>query len=303
MKINSTYVRWGIPTLGVAAALALVAWAGGPQQPTTGKQLAQDTVPAKRGKAIREANEKDLDKEIRQLEQAKENLKDVDWDKIQQSVDDAVKNIDFSKIQEQIDEAMKHVDMEKINRQVEASLKSIDFEKIQEQVNESLKNVDTYIDKEEIKKELDEARKEVEKELKNSKEWKKDWEATKKANKEEIQSALEKSRKEVAKAMEKLDKEKLNWKDKMKDAWEGIDKATEEFKGYQEMIYSMEKEGLLSTKSDYTIKYKDGELTVNGKKQSDEVVSKYKKYFKHDKVTIRKEDGDMDIDTDHKDFD
>lgn len=302
MKINSTYIRWGIPTFGVAAALALVAWAGNPQQPATGKQLSQDTVPAKRGKATREANEKDLDKEIRQLEQAKENLKDVDWDKIQKSVDEACKNIDFEKIQEQIDEAMKHIDMEKINRQVEASLKSIDFEKIRQQIDESLEHVYTNINKEQIKKELEEARLEVEKELKN-KDWKKDIEATKKVHKEAIQKEMEKSRKEVAKAMEKLDKEKLNWKDKMKDAWEGIDKAKEEFKGYQEMIYSMEKEGLLSTQNDYTIKYKDGELTVNGKKQSDEVVSRYKKYFKHDKITIRKEDGDMDIDTDHKEFD
>lgn len=299
MKINSTYVRWGIPTLGVAAVLALVAWAGGPQQPTTGKQLSQDTVPAKRNKAVRDNNEKDLDKEIRQLEQAKEKLKDVDWDKIRQSVDDAYKSIDFEKIQEQVDEAMKHIDVEKI---IETSLKSIDFEKIQQQVDESLKHAYANIDKDEIKKELEEARLEVEKELKN-KDWKKDIEAAKKVNKEEIQREMEKSRKEVAKAMEKLDKEKLNWKDKMNDAWEGIDKAKEEFKGYQEMIYDMEKEGLLNTKSDYTIRYKDGKLTVNGKQQSDEIVSKYKKYFKHDKVTIRKEDGDMDIDTDHKEFD
>lgn len=300
MKINSTYVRRGIPTLGVAAVLALVAWAGGPQQPTTGKQLSQDTVPTKRNKATREAYEKDLDKEIRQLDQAKENLKAVDWDKIQRSVDEAYKSIDFEKIQEQVDNSMKQIDMEKINRQVEASLKSIDFEKIQQQVDESLKNAYANIDKDEIKKELEAARLEVEQELKNSKDWKKEVEAAQKVNKEEIQKEMERSRKEVARAMEKLDKEKLNWKEKMEGAWEGIDKAKEEFKGYQEMIYDMEKEGLLSTKSDYTIRYKDGKLTVNGKQQSDEIVSKYKKYFKHDKVTIRKEDGDMDIDTDHK---
>ncbi|WP_315820926.1 hypothetical protein [Paraflavitalea speifideaquila] len=109
---------------------------------------------------------------------------------------------------------------------------------------------------------------------------------------------MEASNKAIKKAMKELDEEKLDLRKTMDEALEGIDKAKVEFKGYQEMIYSMEKEGLLSTKGDYTIKYKEGNLTINGEKQPQDVVDKYKKYFSHEKVTIRKEDGDMDIDFD-----
>ena len=74
-----------------------------------------------------------------------------------------------------------------------------------------------------------------------------------------------------------------------------IEKAKIEFKGYQEMVYEMEKDGLLNTKADYTIIYRDEELTINGKKQPAEVTNKFKKYFSKDGVTIRKEKGEMNI--------
>lgn len=303
MKINNKHVLRGIPALGIATVLALVAWAGNPQRHVAGNQVSQDTVPAKNNKATRQTNERDLDKEIRQFEEAKEKLKEVDWDKIQQSVDAAYKKIDFEQIQEQIDKAMKQINLEEINRQVEASLKSIDLEKMQQAVDESLKNATAvHLDKEVIKKELEAARLEVEKELKNGEERKKEMERHQKLNKETIQKEMEHARKEMVKAMENIHHERLGWKEKLSKAHEEIDKAKEEFKGYQDMIYSLEKEGLLSTKDDYTIQYKDGELHINGKQQPAEVLNRYKKYFKkHDKVTIRKKSGDMDIDTDSDD--
>ncbi|WP_315820928.1 hypothetical protein [Paraflavitalea speifideaquila] len=54
------------------AVIALVAWKGNPQQPIAGQQPTADTIPAQRKKAIRETDEKDLDKEIRKLDEAKE---------------------------------------------------------------------------------------------------------------------------------------------------------------------------------------------------------------------------------------
>jgi hypothetical protein len=58
----------------------------------------------------------------------------------------------------------------------------------------------------------------------------------------------------------------------------------------------MEKEGLLNTKDDYTIEYKDGDLFINDKKQSSDITDKYKKYFKQKKIAIKKVDGEMKID-------
>lgn len=265
MRRIKKHLHWAVPTLGLTAVIALVAWTGNPQQYTQDKPSSQDTVPAKRNKSVREKDEKDLDKEIRNLEEAKEKLQEVDWDEIKKTVESARKSIDAEQLQKQIDQALKSVDMDKINQQVQESLKSIDFDKLQKEINESVKQSLSSLDKEDLKKHLDEAKREVEKEL-NNKDWKKEMEDLKKVNMKEVQEEME--------------------------------RVKDEFKDYQEMIYSMEKEGLLSTKGDYSIKYKDGNLTVNGKKQPQEVLDRYKKYFSHEKVTIRKEDGDMDIDFD-----
>ena len=82
----------------------------------------------------------------------------------------------------------------------------------------------------------------------------------------------------------------------MSDAQGGIDEARAELKGYQEMVYAMENEGLLNTAKDYNIRYMDGELTINGKKQSADMATRYKKYFKKESVTIKKEGGKLSID-------
>lgn len=297
MRRIKKHLHWAVPTLALTAVIALVAWTDNPQQSTQDKSISQDTVPAKRNKAVREKDERDLDKEIRQLDEAKEKLKEVDWDQIKRSVETARKSIDAEQLQKQIDQALKSVDMEKISNQVQESLKSIDLDKLQKEINASVKESLATIDKDELKKHLDEANREVEKTL-NSKDWKKEMEELKKIDLKEIQIDMERAKDDVKRALEKLDEEKFDMKENMGNAWKEIDKAKDEFKGYQEMIYSMEKEGLLSTKTDYSIKYKDGNLTVNGKKQPQEVLDRYKKYFSHEKVTIRKEDGDMDIDFD-----
>jgi zona occludens toxin (predicted ATPase) len=99
--------------------------------------------------------------------------------------------------------------------------------------------------------------------------------------------------------MEKVRDEMENNKDKMKldldKMRKDLEKTKAKLKGYQEMVYKMEADGILKTNSDYKIEYQDGELFINGKKQSAEVTSKYKKYFPKDGVTIRKEKGEMNI--------
>lgn len=297
MKINNKHARWGIPTLGIAAAFALIAWAGNPQESASYQQLSRDTIPSKSNKATREAGDKDLDKEIRRLDEAKERLKEVDWDHIKKSLEEVRNNLHAEQLQQQIEEAMKQVDMEKINREIQESLRKVDMEKMQKEVNESLKQAYAGIDQEALKKQMDEVKLKIEKEI-NSQDWKKEMEAIKKIDLTEMREEMEKAKVDMEKALEELKQEKFDFEANRNNAWQEIDKAKEAFKGYQEMIYSLEKEGLLSTKNDYTIQYKDGELTVNGKKQPQEVANRYKKFFKHDTVTIRKEKGDMDVDID-----
>lgn len=302
MRRIRKHLHWAVPTLGLVTVFALVAWVDNPQQPVPDKQPAQDTVPAKRSKATREAGDRDLDKELRQLEKGREKLKEVNWEEISKHVNEALENIDEEKIRLQVEQAVKQVDMVKIQREVEESLKKIDFEKIQKEINESLKNTYANIDKEALKKQMDEVKREIEKEFKN-KDWEKEIEEAKKINKEEIEKEMEKVREEMKKVRTDLSRQKLNMKEEMEKAQEGIAKARDEIKGYQEMIYSLEKEGLLSTRGDYTIEYNKGELTINGKKQPQEVADKYKKYFRKDTVTIKKKDGEMHLDHDYNDYD
>jgi hypothetical protein len=61
------------------------------------------------------------------------------------------------------------------------------------------------------------------------------------------------------------------------------------------MIYAMEADGLLDTKKDYIIRFKDGKLTINGNEQPETVTNKYRKYFKKDSVTLKKENGAFDL--------
>ena len=45
---------------------------------------------------------------------------------------------------------------------------------------------------------------------------------------------------------------------------------------------ALEKDGLIDTRKPYKLEIKDGEFHIDGKKQSEEVKDKYKKYFRKD---------------------
>ncbi len=202
-------------------------------------------------------------------------MKNIDADKIRRQIQEAMRSVDAVKIQKEIQESLSKVDFDKIKEEVNESLKKVDFNKIQIEVKEALDKVDMN----EIREEIAKAGDEVNRELKD-----KDW-------KKEMESATDK----LKHMKDEFRLENLDMKGVMEKAGDEIDKAKDELKGYQEMIYALESDGLLDTKEDYVIKYRDSELYINGKKQSPETSAKYKKYFKQNKVTIRKEDGDFDI--------
>ncbi|MBO9200775.1 MULTISPECIES: V-type ATP synthase subunit I [Niastella] len=305
MNLNQSFIRWGSLAL-VASVVTLLAFTGGPQQNTAPNgnrdyhfaNHATDTIPTqKRNKITRdEANDRDLDKEIRQLDEAKdklEKMKDKDWDEISQRVEESIYKIDFDKIQRQVDEAVRRIDVEKMHRQVEESLRKIDFEKIQRDVQQSLEDV-SKIDKEALKREIDNARKEVDKALRNE-EWKQELKEAQKQRQIDVQKELENARKEMARVKEEMKHQQIDLKKEMDKAREEMGKAREEMQGYQEMIYEMEKDGLLNTKENYSIEFKSGELYINDKKQPPTVTDKYHKYIKKKNIAIKKQDGKMNI--------
>jgi hypothetical protein len=271
MKVHRNYKGWGLTSaLLMVSVFILIAWTGNPQQPKALANQSQDTIPSKqKTRVTRQPGDRDLDYELRQLEKAKEDMKDVDWNDISEKMNNAFKGIDMEKISKEIEKARVSVDFDKIQQQIEGSLKSIDFDKIQKEISESLNESLSKVDMEKISKELDKAKIEVTEELK-----KQDW-------KKELEEA-----------------KKFDFTEQMKNAGKEIEKATVEVKGYQEMIYAMESEGLLNTKEDYRIEYKAGELSINGVKQSQDITDKYKKYFpeKKLKIVIKKKDGEMHLD-------
>ncbi|OQP47808.1 hypothetical protein A4H97_31075 [Niastella yeongjuensis] len=290
MKLNQPLIRWGSLAL-VTSVVTLLAFTGGPQKEQSIFNHNTDTIPTqKRNKITREdANDRDLDKELRQLDDAKEKLeqmKDRDWEQISKQVEETIYKIDFDKIQQQVDEAVKRIDVEKMHREVEESLRRIDFDKIQQNIDQ--------VNKEDLKREIEKARREVENALRNE-EWKQELKEAQRRSKDDVQKELDNAKKEMDRVKEELRNQKFDFKKDMDKAREEVDKAREEMKGYQELIYEMEKDGLLNTKEDYSIEYKSSDLFINDKKQPQSVTDKYSKYFKKKNIAIKKQGGKMKI--------
>jgi DNA repair exonuclease SbcCD ATPase subunit len=286
MKMHPSITRWGFPCAIIGATVfTLVAFTGAPKQNAVIVNHVQDTIP-----------EKDLDKELRQLDKAQEQLdkiKDKDWEKMERDVQESLKKIDLEKIQQQATAAMKQADLEKINAQIQESLKKIDFDKIQRELDQSM----SKIDKDQIARELDKARLQVDQALGKAN-WQQEFK-NQKFRQEEVEKQMANAQKQLEKAREDMKHQQFNFKQNIDKAKVDIDRTKEELKSYQEMIYDMEKDGLLNTKDDYTIEYKDGDLFINDKKQPQEVTDKYKKYFKENKTTIKKENGHIKINNNH----
>ena len=300
MKLRNMSYRAALPVAVVTAVIiitsfGLIAWAGGPGDPGNKISASNDTIPQK----IKGNSDKDFDKELRELDEAMEQLDDLkrkDWNKLRKELDEAIEKINVDKISVDVDQAIAKIDFEKIGREIEASLSKIDFDKIAIDVDRALDEV-KRVDKEKIKEEIERARDEVQKHLKN-KEWNLEIEEAKMQSSKEIRKALEKAKEEMMNAKENLNREKFDIKEQMEKAQVEVEKAREELKGFKEMVNDMEKAGLLNTSSDYKIEYRNGDILIDGKKLSPEVTAKYRKYFKRENVTIRKEDGALDIDVD-----
>ena len=277
----------------LVTSIVLLAWSGNPGYLVKKSRFNLDTIPSK-------STEKDLDKELRQLDQAKKNLEELknkDWEKIHREVEDAIKKLDLEKIHLKI-EPLEKIDIEELRKMIAESLSKIDFDQIEQEMEEAKDDI-PEIDMENIKQELQKARLEVIEQL-QKKEWKEEMDEAREINLKELGKEMEKVKVEMTRVKEELKLEKLDMKEVLTKANVEIEQARKELESYQEMIYAMEKDGLLSTHEDYTIKHADGELFINGKKQSEQIANKYKKYFSKDRVVITKQAGDLKIDNDLK---
>lgn len=279
--------------LGVS--LALVSWdfkqSGGPF-----KQSINDTVPK---------TKQDREKKVRDLDDVLDELNAIDMqehmEKAQKQIAEAMKQLDGEKIRLQVEKSLQEVNLDKIKKDIEQSLSNLDEEKLKLQINEAMKELDAV----KIQKEVQESLAKID--------WDKikaELEEVKKVDLDKIQIEMEKVREEMKELgprleieMEKVRAEMKELGPKleieMKKAKEEIEKAKVEIKEYKEFVDGLEKDGLLNKKEPYTIKHKDGELTVNGKKVTSAIYSKYRSFLeKHKSFSIEKEKDDFNLDID-----
>ncbi|QEC42398.1 hypothetical protein [Pseudobacter ginsenosidimutans] len=217
---------------------------------------------------------KDLDKELDQLEKARGNLQKQ-------------MTKDWKKAQEEMLRSLDQIDIEKAQLHAEEALKNIDFEAIQRQVEEAVEHSTGAT--EHISKEV------MEKVKLQMEKAKKEHRLSQERHEKQVKEQIGRAKKQIAEARENIRFDKLDIEKSIRSAEEEIKKAEIELKGYQEMIYAMEADGLLDTKKDYTIRYNDSKLSINGNEQPESVTNKYRKYFKKDSVTLKKEDGNLDF--------
>jgi uncharacterized protein (DUF885 family) len=274
MKQNWISHHWWLPVLFAGIGLSSFTLfdlqdnaSVNPPRPKFKVHFAQlpDTIPPATGEEDDDwgyqFNTGELDKAIkdmeREIERAKKEFNNRDLDKIDLEMKKAMKE-------------MERVDMNKLKREMEESLKKVDWEKMQREIKESLKELETEIPKmkkrmeEDLSVEMERAAREMEK------------------TQREIESTRENLKKELGQSL----------KETMMNMDKALENAKTELKELKKMTGEMEKDGLIKKGENAKIKFKDGELYINNKKQPQEVSEKYKRYFKNRNLRINLTDGD-----------
>ena len=265
--------------------ITATAWQGHPGKTT---YTTTDTIPDKN-------KIKNIDEALEQLEKSKKELERTlqqkDWEKeMKEALDKS--HFDAEKMKLQIDEAVKQIDAKKMQDQITQAMKAVDLEKMKVELQQNLEKVDVTQMKEQMEKamkQIDAAK--IQADINSS---------IAKIDLEKIRLELDKVKEIDFKGIEEnLKKVKPELEKSMQNAKESIEKAKKDLLEYKSFIDGLDKDGLIDKDKNYTIQYKNGELTVNGKKQPADVVKKYSSFLngKND-FTIQKNEDNFNIDND-----
>jgi len=282
-------------------AIVLIGFIGitgiGWQKNPTGKTATQqsDTIPERKHRTVIDG---DLDRAIEELNRAKENLERQlnkrDWEKVQHHLSESMEKINLQQIREQIERSMKAVDMQKMQLQVQEAMKGIKWEKMQAEIEKAQGAFDNT-DRVRMKREMQRAMELAKESMGRVNE----------IDMKEMHRAMERARENMRmqggrlRADMDIARENIrehmgkDFRKELEKARENVNRAGEELKQYKEMVTEMDKDGLLKIKEPYSIEYKEGELMINGAKQPASVIEKYKHYFRHENIKIKKS-GDKD---------
>lgn len=251
LKSPKAYMLVGLLVIVVTASAWQLKGKKQSHDTTTGNAIASDTAHPRKH---------DIDEDEYGMKGFEEGMKQFDLQLANLNIN--LSGLDTI-INKTVKQALVNIDFSQIGRNVDEAIKNIDWQEINANVNnslkdaqEQLKNIDMNKIKMQVQDELDKI---------NTKEFKVQFDG---ANLEKI-----------------ID-------DAMHNAMEGLDKAKWEVKSWADFTKSLERDGLINLKKGYKIEWKDnGDLYINGNKQSKEVADKYHKYYKEGGFTISS-DGD-----------
>jgi hypothetical protein len=240
-KISS---KWWIASGLAVTVIVFSAWRPGSGTQNISVQYEEnDTTPSRKKNHYRYRNEISTG----DLEEAMKGL-----DKAMSEMERSMK-MDFSKMDKEMKIAMdglKNIDFEKLAKEIELSLKEINWDKTRVDVDKALREAEIKIkdlDLKKMKEEMAEVKVEMEKNHHLN------------IDMSKLMSGVESG----------LAAAKL-----------GMEGARKELQLLKEFIDTLEKDGLIDKKKGFKIQIKDGELFINGTKQSKEVNDKYRKYIK-----------------------
>ncbi|HKG69403.1 MAG TPA: hypothetical protein VKA92_11090 [Segetibacter sp.] len=190
------------------------------------------------------------------FDKLEEQMKQLDLQ--MKNLDHQMKKLDMSEFQIEADEAIKKIDSEKIAEQVDEAMKNIDWENINNNVAKNVKV--NKLKMVEVKKEMEQVKANLEKQK-----------AHIKINTGKIKENIEKA---------------------MKNAKISMEGAREELRNMKEFTDELEKDGLIDKSKAYKIAVKEGELYIDGKKQSKQISDKYRHYYRKSDFTIDMSAGD-----------
>jgi len=126
-----------------------------------------------------------------------------------------------------------------------------------------------------------------------------DWDKIKKETDQLKDFNAEKFQNQMKEVEERLKDLSPRIEEEMEKAKGQIEKAKLEMQEYKGFVDGLQSDGLINKKENYSIKHKNGELFINGKKASNEIYNKYRSFLeKHHDFKIEKDGDDFNIDKD-----
>lgn len=251
--------------------------------------------------------------------QIAESMKNVNWEKINKDIAESMKNVNWGEINQQIAEGMKKVNWDKINKEITESMKKVDWSKMSREIQQKMKEVQWDKIKDELHQKMDKAdweklRKDMQEALEKI-----NWQEIRTQQMEAMQHANQqrmlaihdqniargqeiRAQHEAALAGLQAQHEamlarhtQLVQRDALlaEQARAEADKRTS---SVNKLLNDLESDRLINRNKKFEIEKKGDDLYINGKKQPDNIKSKYSQYLKEDNVSIKGNKTNLHID-------